>query len=134
MNSAFRITARRSAPLLAVGLIAPLLSGCVRTEDGTLLLSERTMPTRIANTMDPARYSSSIRERRERERIVSDYPEAPSMPDRRWRPREDRVRAPRISPVRVAVTPPFKPAASSKDGLTCHNEVGQNGRVKVVCD
>jgi hypothetical protein len=124
----------RIAPaLLVVGLAAPLLSGCIRTEDGTLLFSERTVPARMTGVMDPARYSPRIRERRERERIVSDYPDAPRTPDHRWRPRENRIRAPQIAGVRV-VSPPFKPATSSKDGLTCRNEVGQNGRVKVVCD
>lgn len=122
--------ARQLTVVLALALVSPVLSGCVRTDDGTLLWSENTVPLRMTSAMDPATYSPRIRERRERERVVSDFPAAPRVRDTRWRPREDR--APRIAPVRV-VEPPFRPATSN-NGLTCRNETTPSGRVKVVCD
>lgn len=118
--------------LLAVGVVAPMLSGCIRTDDGTLLMTER--PAFAPGATDPATYSSEIRARREREARTADFPHPPRDNTYRWRPREDRARPPQVGPVRVGVAPPFKPAPESGDGLTCRNETTPSGRVKVVCD
>lgn len=107
-----------------------MLASCTRTEDGTLLMSQRTVPLRMSSVTDPAHYNSRIRERRAREKAIPQFPASPRVADRRWRPRV--INTPRVAPVRV-VTPPFKPAQSNKD-LTCRNEKTPAGRIKVVCE
>lgn len=115
----------------ALGLAAPLSAGCVRTDDGTLLLSERSAPMQFNSMMDPARYSTSARHRRDIEQRASEFPHPPRG-QYRWR--SDPPRSPGVGSVRVGVAAPFRPAASPNEDLTCRNEVSANGRVRVVCD
>lgn len=119
------------AIVVGAGICIPALSGCVRTDDGTVLLSDRTAPTRLTAPMDPARYSQAVRDRRDREARAANFPHPPRAPTYRWR--DDRPPAPRIAPVHVGVTPPFRPSAQSDD-LTCRNETTADGRVRVRCD
>lgn len=131
MTASFRIS-NGCKVFLALGIAAPMLAGCVRTEDGTLLMTNR--PMFAFRATDPARYSSTIRERREREARTDDFPHPPRNNSYRWRANQERTPPPKIGPVRVGVAPPFKSAPGQNKNLTCRNETTANGRVKVACD
>lgn len=132
MATALTNLAMRSMALLAIGAVAPLISGCIRTDDGTVLWSQHTIPLGMTSVADPANYSRRIRDRRERERLATEFPAAPRALERRTGPR-DRL-APKIAPVRVGVAAPFKPAPAIDKNLDCHDETTPSGRVKVVCE
>lgn len=127
---------RQAVILIGLGMVLPVSSGCVRTDDGTLLMSER--PMYVSSAMDPVHYSSQSRERREREWVATTFPPPPASAETDEQPQQPRyVRTPArrsVGPMRVQVAPPFQPSRQADAGLTCKDETGQSGRVRVNCN
>jgi hypothetical protein len=124
------MTATRSLTLalLCGSLVVP--AGCTRTSDGTVVMAQ---PVNLSLGVP------SFLQRKDRNEApaaaATAFPPAPrqAAPAPRRAAARNRV-VPRVSVWRpTAVAAPFIGSRSDKP-LTCHDETGANGRVRVVCE
>lgn len=101
---------------------ALVLSGCQRTQDGSYEISKARMKdmVTIGRAAPP-----------EQRMAMADYPPAPAREDWLLNRRADQVDNWRPAPARRSAGIPVAAAAKS---LSCHDETGAGGRVRVVCD
>lgn len=123
MKRAFRV------PVVALGCSALLAAGgCSRSSDGSVVVNA---PPRLAFAVPPYLRPDGTGSDVQATVASSSFPPPPAAPAVRGKPRKT---VPSVETWKVAgVKPPFE-RADPEAPLTCRNETGDGGRVKVVCE
>jgi hypothetical protein len=144
MNKAIRYGKAGGFAVIALTLgCAASVSGCSRTDDGSILVQRPTMSLGFGNMSE--RFANRIGWRRQQPVETTSFPAppraaepAPSVRVAQSRPasssdRMIKVVPPRVAPMRVGVKAPFEASGANAKPLTCSNVTQPGGRVKVNC-